>query len=879
MEKYIKFNFRSFLSLAFCLLGIVTVEAQKRSLDEEAYAQWRYIVKPQLSDDGQWVSFEHRNKDSLQVMYLWSRERVDTLRDCKGACFSGTSRYVIYTRELKALDKEKGKKKVYELRNLATGEIKAFARATSLAFLNKGSDWVKVVRQHTSLDSLKKEKGKVSFDVILYHPQTEDSICFSQQTAERTCLDGNGLLLRSADGWKLYNTTTCREWALPLGAEAEMTMVSFSEAGNKMACIYKEKKDEKALKLLLFDRRGKCLPDTLSSSELLPKGFEVVSGRLAFSSDGNSLFFRIAKKAEDIKSKKKVTAVPQIWAWDKTDNFLSMEPLKERESYFCALYLGKKKRLTILNSAEMPYLQFPSGESESLTVGFGDCKYRHLAGIEAGPLFDSYLVDMNKGTQTKVLERKYYNPSISTDKRYIVWFEPEEKAWISMDTHTLEKRNLTAAIQDCFYDAEMDKPMHAVHYGSMGWSKTGHSIFINSQYDWWLIDASGEKAPICLTQGVGREKRIVLRPVNSSESQRYFNPDSTYYFTAFQPSSKKSGYYRLRGGTLQELVFSDHFYSQLKVSKDGSTCLWRRENFCEYPELYISTADFKEVRRVSFSDEIQKRYLWGTAELVKWRTFQQDTLQGILCKPEGFDPQKKYPMLVYFYERKSDNLNKYNIPAPIGTVINWSYCVSNGYLVFVPDVTFRAGSPGQSSYNAIVSGVKSLIDRYDFVDANRIGLNGHSWGGYQSAYLITQTNMFKAAVAGAPVANMTSAYGAVRWSSGKSRMFQYEHGQSRMGGTLWEKPMEYIKNSALFFAPQLHTPLLIMHNDQDGAVPWEQGTELFMALRRLGKPVWMFNYKGQGHKLLKWDYRMDYSRRVMEFYDYFLKDGEKPEWM
>lgn len=217
-------------------------------------------------------------------------------------------------------------------------------------------------------------------------------------------------------------------------------------------------------------------------------------------------------------------------------------------------------------------------------------------------------------------------------------------------------------------------------------------------------------------------------------------------------------------------------------------------------------------------------------------------------------------MLVYFYEKRSDNLNRYNIPSPIATVINWSYCVSNGYLVFIPDVVFRKGEPGASSYDAVVSGVKSLIDRYDFIDKDRIALNGHSWGGYQIAFLVTRTNMFKAAVSGAPVVNMTSAYGGIRWESGKSRMFQYEQTQSRIGGTLWDKPAEFIRNSPLFFLPQVQTPVLIMHNDKDGSVMWEQGIEFFMALRRLDKPVWLFNYKGEGHHLKKWENRLDYSR-------------------
>lgn len=870
---------KKLLMLTACIVWILTADAQKRQLDELAYSKWKYISKSQMSDDGRWVSYEHRDKDSLRVMYLWNKEKTDTLKDCSGANFSGSSRYVIYYRKQKQTGKEKKQERVYALRDLDTGETEEFTGITSLTFLNEQSEWVKMIRPNILPDSLKKITGKESYDVVLYNPQNKDSVCFRQQTMNRECMDGKGLLLRSAEGWKLYNSVTRVELPLPLDYETEISMVNFSNKEDNMACIYKEKGKQEQY-LLLYDIRKRSLLDTISSaSDLLPEGFEVTSGRLSFSKDGRSLFFRIGRKVEEVKEEEKISTVtPQIWVWNETSNFLAMAPVREQEFYFCALNLGKKK-LTLLNSAEVPYLQFPDGENEELTISFSDKNYRHLTGIEAGPLFDSYLIDMKTGKQTKILERKYYNPSISTDKQYIVWFEPDVKAWYSMNTYTLEKRNLTASISDKFYNDKLDRPMHNVHFGSLGWTEKGHSVFVNSEYDFWLIDASGEKDPVCLTKGMGRKKEIVFRPIKTSESQRYYSSDSTFYFTAFQPLTKKAGYYRLKQGDFRELVFTAHRYSQLTFSKDGNTCLWKRESFAEYPELYISDSDFRNVHRISVSDEIQEEYLWGTSELVEWRTFQGDTIQGLLCKPEDFDPNKKYPMIVYFYEKKSDNLNKYNIPSPIGTVINWTYCVSNGYLVFVPDVTFRCGDPGRSSYDAVVSGVKALTDRYNFVDENRIGLNGHSWGGYQSAYLITQTDMFKVAVTGAPVVNMTSAYGAVRWSTGKSRMFQYEYGQSRIGGSLWEKPIEYIKNSPLFFVPQVHTPVLIMHNDQDGSVTWEQGIEFFMALRRLGKPVWMFNYKGQGHKLLKWEHRLDYSRRVMEFYDYYLKDGNKPEWM
>jgi dipeptidyl aminopeptidase/acylaminoacyl peptidase len=204
--------------------------------------------------------------------------------------------------------------------------------------------------------------------------------------------------------------------------------------------------------------------------------------------------------------------------------------------------------------------------------------------------------------------------------------------------------------------------------------------------------------------------------------------------------------------------------------------------------------------------------------------------------------------------------------------------VSRGYLVFNPDIPYRIGYPGESAMTSVVPGVLSLIAK-GFVDQNHIGVQGHSWGGYQIAYLVTKTNIFKAAEAGAPVANMISAYGGIRWSTGMSRMFQYEKTQSRIGGTLWEQPLHFIENSPIFWADKVQTPLLMMHNDQDGAVPWYQGIEYFTALRRLGKPAWMINYNGEDHGLLKLANRKDWTIRMQQFFDHYLKGDPPPVWL
>jgi dipeptidyl aminopeptidase/acylaminoacyl peptidase len=234
-------------------------------------------------------------------------------------------------------------------------------------------------------------------------------------------------------------------------------------------------------------------------------------------------------------------------------------------------------------------------------------------------------------------------------------------------------------------------------------------------------------------------------------------------------------------------------------------------------------------------------------------------------------------MIVYIYERLSQGVYNFVPPRP-GTSINLAYYVSNGYLVLTPDIAYTIGSPGQSALKCVLPAIQAVVDK-GFIDEKAIGIQGHSWGGYQIAYMITQTDRFRAVAAGAPVANMTSAYDGIRWGPGLPRQFQYERTQSRIGGTLWQYPMRFIENSPIFQADRVHTPLMMIHNDADDAVPWYQGIEYYLALRRLGKEVYLFTYNGEPHGLRRRPNQKDYTVRLQQYFDYYLKGAPKPDWM
>ncbi|HEV2904211.1 MAG TPA: prolyl oligopeptidase family serine peptidase, partial [Pyrinomonadaceae bacterium] len=318
-------------------------------------------------------------------------------------------------------------------------------------------------------------------------------------------------------------------------------------------------------------------------------------------------------------------------------------------------------------------------------------------------------------------------------------------------------------------------------------------------------------------------------------------------------------------------------YNNPTKAKDADVLMFTASRFDEFLDVWVTDINFRNPRKVSNGDAQRAGFIWGTAELVNFKNTDGVPLKGVLMKPDNFDPKKKYPMLVYIYERLTPGLHGFRAPAPATSIIP-SYYVSNGYLVFMPDIVYTTGYPGQSALKCVLPAVQEVIDR-GYVDEKAIGIQGHSWGGYQIAYMVTQTNRFRAAAPGAIVANMTSAYSGIRWGTGLPRQFQYEHSQSRIGGSLWEYPMRFLENSPVFRADRVQTPLLMLHNDEDDAVPWYQGIEFYLALRRLGKEVYMFNYNGERHGLRRRINSKDYTRRMQEFFDHFLKGAPKPEWM
>jgi dipeptidyl aminopeptidase/acylaminoacyl peptidase len=643
----------------------------------------------------------------------------------------------------------------------------------------------------------------------------------------------------------------------------------------------------------------KIVADTLTAA--LPKRWSVNEYREPkFSDDGKRLYFSTSpiapKPTKDTLTPDDEKVRMDIWTWkDSRLQPMQQRRLKEeKERGFLAVYDLASGKVTPLANREVPTVDFDPKVNPRYLLGLSDLPYQVQASWDPGHT-DLYLIDTQTGDKKRIAnDIMASQPKLSPEGKYAYWFDERDSLWRAWSVMDGKRIDLTRGLPSKFFDEEHDTPNLPGSYGSAGWTTGDRYVWLYDRYDIWQIDPTGKEKPTNLTSGWGRKNKIRLRrtEVDSDDEatpgrrfggpEKAIDPKNEIFLTGIWESDKATGILKSKNGLAVAeptvLTRSNHRYFGVNKAKNAPVVTFYRGNYQEPINLFQTDTTLTNPVQLTKVNPQQDSIRWGSVELVKWIGTNGVKLEGLLFKPEGFDPTKKYPMLTYFYERNAETLNDYKAPAPSRSSINIPYCVSNGYLVFVPDIVYTTGQPGPNAYDCIVPGVLSLLDK-GFVDRDRLGIQGQSWGGYQTAYIITRTNLFRAAEAGAPVANMTSAYGGIRWETGISRAFQYEKTQSRIGGTLWDKPMNYIENSPLFFANRIETPLMMTHNDADGAVPWYQGIEMFSALRRLNKPVWMLVYNGEGHNLTQRHNLKDLSIRLYQFFDYYLKDAPMPVWM
>ena len=914
----------------------------KRPLTHNDYDSWRSIQAPQISRDGKFVAYAYMPQDGDGEIIVrnvatgvdwraprgyrppvpppddpganvaeFQAEQARLLRPV----FTADTRFVVFGTEPAKADVAKAKKEKKKpedmpknglgIMDLTTGEVTRIERVKSFRAPEDNGGFIAYLLEADKPAADKSaapaepqaprrgKKKEYGTELVLRNTSTGTERKFSDVLDYTISKDAKTLVFttsaRKEETNGVFAVTTSDGETAPvtlMTGKGKYQRLTWDEDNTQLA-FTSDKDDAEAkqpkFRVYHWDRKA---PQATEIVSVAAAGFRkdmVVSERanLSFSLDGSHLFFGTAPPPEpdrnpdeEIPADEKVLV--DLWHWK--DDFVQpiqrVRAEQERNRSYRAVYDVKEKKFVQLADETMESIS-PSNDG-SYAIGADNRKYRAMSDYDPG-FTDIYLVNTSDGSRKPILTKQRSNVSLSPNAKYGIYFDGKD--WHSYSVATGADVNLTKSISANFYNELNDLPQTPGSYGIAGWTKDDADVLIYDRYDVWQVAPDGSRSKN-LTDGVGRQNKTTLRYVRLDPRERWIDPDKSMLLQAENEETHDSGFYRDKVNSDQApqklLMASKDFNNPIKA-KDTDVMIVAASRFDQFPDIWITNSSFRELKRISNGDAQRAAYNWGTAELVAFKNTDGVPLKGILLKPDNFDPKKKYPMMVYIYERLSQGLHQFRNPGP-GTSINPTYYVSNGYLVYMPDIVYTVGYPGPSALKCVLPAVQAVVDK-GYVNEDAIGIQGHSWGGYQIAYMVTQTNRFKAAAPGALVANMTSAYSGIRWGTGLPRQFQYERSQSRIGGSLWDYPLRFLDNSPIFRADRVETPLLMIHNDEDDAVPWYQGIEYFLALRRLGKPAFMFTYNGEKHGLRKRINQKDYTRRLQEFFDHYLKGAPQAEWM
>lgn len=831
--------------------------SQKTPIEDSIYGKWPSVEKATISNDGNFVFYILNNQPvggKTIVIQSSDGKWKQEILSAENSVLTADSRYCLFQKEEKL-----------GILTLGTSVIEYIEKVNSF---KTSAEWL-VWRSSTQdgevrLRNLISGKEQLFLSVSNFILSELGKVLLIQTTSNEA--NGSLQVLNWVDLSKNKSTTIWKGSGL--------SNLQFDNLNTQLAFIV----DDKKRKIWYYsDGLKKAEMFVNETSSGVDSGLQIGS-IIRFSRDDGRIFFTLKKKS--IKIRTKANAV-KLNIWSYTDAKLQSEQLMEKETDEYLSVVGFKTRQVVRLEQENEKVTISDSDDWGFIL---NTKGASSENWNSASRQSFCLISLVNGKRLTNIELNGKSCFVSPQGKYVIYYDREKKKWFSYEIRSNIIRNITRDVSTKWTKFGRDWPEEISNdcYEPAGWLNDGF-VLLYDQHDIWQVDPKGIKQPVTLTNGYGKRHSIELRLLKGSFDS--LSHKTKLLLGAFNRKTKDNGFYSKEIGKkgdpelltmgsymyyLYDSRFDIHGSLPIKALKSQQFVVFRMSAM-ESPN-YFSTNDFKTFVRLSDLYP-EKEYNWLRTELHTWKMLDGNTTQGVLYKPENFDPTKKYPIIFYYYELLSDGLNAYLQPGPATGRLNIPWYVSNGYLVFTPDIHYKIGEPGQSTYNSIVSAVKYL-SKFKFIDPKRMGIQGHSFGGYETNYLITHTNIFAAASSGAGVSDIISHSGWLR----EGKFSNQEPRQYRLGNTLWERPDLYIKNSPIFKANKVETPFLIFHTSTDGAVPFSQAIEFFTALRRHGKKVWMLEYEDGNHTVTGKS-ADDYSLRLSQFFDHYLKGKPAPHWM
>lgn len=904
--------------------------AEKRPVTSADYGKWETLGQSVLSDDGQWAAVPVTRVDGTARLDIHrvapaaaatsagpstSSAAYFSAPEGRAPAFSADNRWVAYRIGFSEAEREKLQEEKKPVRDrlgllavdpaastpapLVVPDVNRFAFAPAapyLAMLRYAPEGSKRAGSDLLVRSLASGAVTSFGNVSDFAWQDEGRLL-------AFTIDAEG---KAGNGVQLFDPQSGQLRVLDSG-EAAFTGLAWRERDDDLAC-FRSRADEAfdgdthlvlAWRDLAAAAGGPPAMKTYDQSidKSFPADTRIVTARrLQWAKDGRSLYFGVqewsrkppkpAKEPAGGADAKDAKATPKekpagVDVWHTKDERIPpmqrIEKTRDLDRSYASMW----------RIDEGTWRKLGTDKYEQVTILDGD---RYAVETDRTPyigenMFDTtrrdvYVIDLGSGARTKAITGVYYYAGTSPGGRYLLYFTGNQ--YWTYDVVSGKVTNITAGLKAVWTNPDYDTPVRVQRppSGNGGWLANDTAVLLYDQHDVWRVRPDGSGG-VRLTRGA--EESVQHRRVRLDPDERGIDPAVPSYLSLYGRWTKKSGYARLTFGEeatpaqVERLVWHEKSVGRLAKARRADVYTYVTQAFDEPPALLAAGPGLAAAGAVARTNRFQGDYAWGRSALVDYKTPAGERLQGALYYPAGYVAGRKYPLIVYVYERLSQNLHSYVVPSE-RSPYNAAVFTAQGYFVLNPDVVFRPRDPGLSSVECVTAAVKAVLAG-GAVDPARIGLVGHSWGGYQASFVPTQTNLFAASVAGAPITNLLSFYGAIHWNQGMPEPQHFETGQARMEVPFWEDLQAYIRNSSTLAIDKLKTPMLIFFGDKDGTVDFRQGVEMYNYARRAGKQLVMLVYADENHSATQKHNQVDYHRRILQWFGHYLKGEEAPAWI